>query len=34
VIIWQGGTAPPPLEAANARLVTVASGFRVMLEDA
>ena len=33
VIIWQGGTAPPPLEAANARLVTVTSGFRVILED-
>jgi SAM-dependent methyltransferase len=34
VIIWQGGTAPPPLEAANARLVTVTSGFRVILENA
>jgi hypothetical protein len=34
LIIWQGGTAPPPLEAANARLVTVTSGFRVILENA
>ena len=34
VIIWQGGTALPPLEAANARLVTVTSGFRVILENA
>jgi SAM-dependent methyltransferase len=34
VIIWQGGAAPPALVAANARLVTVSSGFRVMLEDA
>lgn len=33
VIIWQGGTAPPPLEAANARLVTVTGGLRVVLED-
>lgn len=34
VVIWQGGTAPPPLEAANARLVTITSGFRVILKDA
>jgi len=33
VIIWQGGAAPPPLVAANARLVTVSSGSRVILED-
>jgi SAM-dependent methyltransferase len=34
VIIWQGGAAPPPLEVANARLVTVVNGFRVILEGA
>jgi len=33
VIIWQGGLAPPPLAVANARLVMVASGMRVILED-
>lgn len=33
VIIWQGGTAPAPIEAANARLVTVIPGLRVMLEE-
>jgi SAM-dependent methyltransferase len=34
VIIWQGGAAPLPLEATNARLVTITSGIRVILEDA
>jgi hypothetical protein len=34
VIIWQGGAASLPLEAANARLVTVTNGSRVTLEDA
>jgi SAM-dependent methyltransferase len=32
VIIWQGGAAPP-LGVANARLVTVAGGMRVILDD-
>ena len=34
VIIWQGGTVPQPIEVANARLVTVTSGVRVILESA
>lgn len=33
VIIWQGGSAPTPLVAANARLVTVTNGSRVILEE-
>jgi SAM-dependent methyltransferase len=33
VIIWQGGTAPPPLVTANARLVTITTESRVILED-
>jgi hypothetical protein len=34
VIIWQGGAASPPPEAANARLVTVTNESRVTLEEA
>lgn len=33
VIIWQGGTAPPPTDAVNTRLITVIPGFRVSLEN-
>lgn len=32
VIIWQGGMAPAPLEIAKAKVVTVISGYRVILE--
>jgi SAM-dependent methyltransferase len=34
VIIWQGGAAPVAATAANARLVTITSGFRVILKEA
>jgi SAM-dependent methyltransferase len=32
LVIWQGGAAPPPAEAADARIVLAASGGRVTLE--
>jgi SAM-dependent methyltransferase len=33
LIIWQGGSAPPPIEAAIGKIVPVKSGIRVIIED-
>lgn len=32
VVIWQGGSAPPPAEPANARIMVAQDGMRALLE--